>query len=120
VIPEYLRSRNTRYLSQPRKGSEENYHMIRVLPGELPHYQYQSSLSKNKNPYDTTMPDVKDKNSEPIKVGDHVYTPIRGGRHEGTVDKIVMSEEEAAEEGVKHPPKVRDVYFFGLKREVVI
>ena len=53
------------------------------------------------------MTDIKDKYGEPIRRGDHVFTPIRGGRHEGIVDKIVMSEEDAAEEGVKRPPKVR-------------
>jgi len=49
---------------------------------------------------------VKDKHGEPIKEGDHVYTKIRGGRHEGNVDKIVTTEAEAKEEGVKNPPKV--------------
>ena len=53
------------------------------------------------------MPELKDKNGEPIHVGDHVYARSRGGRHEGEVDKIVTTEEEAKEEGVKHPPKVR-------------
>lgn len=53
------------------------------------------------------MPDeVKDKNSEPIHEGDLVWTKIRSGSHEGTVRKIVMTEEEALKEGVKHPPKV--------------
>ncbi|KAK4466066.1 hypothetical protein QBC42DRAFT_282733 [Cladorrhinum samala] len=52
------------------------------------------------------MPELKDKNGEPIHVGDHVYARSRGGRHEGEVDKIVTTEEEAKEEGVKHPPKV--------------
>jgi hypothetical protein len=49
---------------------------------------------------------LDDKNSEPIKEGDQVWTPIRGGRHEGDVDKIVMTEEEANGEEVKDPPKV--------------
>lgn len=53
------------------------------------------------------MPDeIKDKNGEPIKVGDNVFTKIRGGSHEGQVEKIVTTEEEAKEEGVKRPPKV--------------
>ncbi|KAF2273226.1 uncharacterized protein EI97DRAFT_384031 [Westerdykella ornata] len=49
---------------------------------------------------------VLSKQGEPIEVGDHVYTKIRGGRHEGDVEKIVRTEEEAQAEGVKHPPKV--------------
>ncbi|KAK1766535.1 hypothetical protein QBC33DRAFT_103600 [Phialemonium atrogriseum] len=49
---------------------------------------------------------IKDKNSEPINEGDHVWTKIRGGRHEGDVQKIVTTEAEAKKEGVKHPPKV--------------
>ena len=53
------------------------------------------------------MSNVNDKHGEPIKVGDHVYTPIRGGRHEGDVEKIVMDDDAAAQEGVKNPPKVR-------------
>ncbi|KAI4932717.1 hypothetical protein J4E85_003115 [Alternaria conjuncta] len=52
--------------------------------------------------------DVTSKNGEQIKEGDHVYTRIRGGRHEGDkVDKILANQEEADAEGVKHPPKVR-------------
>jgi len=50
--------------------------------------------------------EVKDKAGQPIRQGDHVWTPIRGGRHEGTVDNIVTTEAEAKEEGLKHPPKV--------------
>ncbi|KAJ4392678.1 hypothetical protein N0V85_006886 [Neurospora sp. IMI 360204] len=53
--------------------------------------------------------DLKDKNSEPIHVGDHVFTHSHGGnrgRHEGEVEKIVISKEEAEREGVQHPPKV--------------
>lgn len=52
--------------------------------------------------------DIKDKNSEPINEGDHVWTKIRGGRHEGDVQKIVTTEAEAKKEGVKHPPKVSE------------
>lgn len=53
------------------------------------------------------MPEqIRDKYEEPIKEGDHVYTRIRGGRHEGEVDKVVTSKEEAKKEGVKNPPKV--------------
>ncbi|KAB5526308.1 hypothetical protein GE09DRAFT_365441 [Coniochaeta sp. 2T2.1] len=53
------------------------------------------------------MPDeIKDKNGEPIKEGDEVFTKIRGGTHTGTVEKIVTTKEEAEKEGVKNPPKV--------------
>ena len=50
--------------------------------------------------------EIKDKNEEPIKEGDHVFARSRGGRHEGEVEKIVTTKEEAEQEGVKHPPKV--------------
>ncbi|KAF2461520.1 hypothetical protein BDY21DRAFT_368717 [Lineolata rhizophorae] len=46
------------------------------------------------------------KQGEPIEEGDHVYTRIRGGRHEGDVERIVTTQDEAEEEGVKNPPKV--------------
>ncbi|KAL2111722.1 hypothetical protein VUR80DRAFT_9443 [Thermomyces stellatus] len=52
------------------------------------------------------MTDIQDKDGRAIRRGDQVYTPIRGGKHEGMVDKIVTSENDAAEEGVKRPPKV--------------
>ncbi|KAF1811476.1 hypothetical protein P152DRAFT_459413 [Eremomyces bilateralis CBS 781.70] len=52
------------------------------------------------------MPEIKSKQGEPIHKGDHVYTKIRGGRHEGDVEKVVTTEEEAKKEGVKNPPKV--------------
>ncbi|KAK3998009.1 hypothetical protein QBC44DRAFT_314780 [Cladorrhinum sp. PSN332] len=52
------------------------------------------------------MPEIKDKNGEPIREGDHVFARSRGGRHEGDVENIVTTEEEAKEEDVKHPPKV--------------
>lgn len=56
---------------------------------------------------DPKMPsELQDKNGEPIKKGDHVFARARGGSHEGNVEKIVTSKEEAEEEGVKHPPKV--------------
>ena len=50
---------------------------------------------------------LKDKTGEGIREGDHVFARSRGGRHEGDVEKIVTSKEEADKEGVKHPPKVR-------------
>ncbi|KAI1812767.1 hypothetical protein GGS20DRAFT_587193 [Poronia punctata] len=49
---------------------------------------------------------IQDKHGKPIKKGDHVYTQIRGGRHEGDVNKIVTNKAGAKEENVKHPPKV--------------
>ncbi|KAK5993787.1 hypothetical protein PT974_07224 [Cladobotryum mycophilum] len=53
------------------------------------------------------MPSVaKDKNSEPIQEGDHVWTRFRGGRREGNVENIVTDEEQAKKEDVKNPPKV--------------
>ncbi|KAI9150146.1 hypothetical protein HJFPF1_09901 [Paramyrothecium foliicola] len=48
---------------------------------------------------------VQDKNGNPIQEGDQVWTKMRGGKHEGQVDKIVTSKEEADAEGVKNPPK---------------
>lgn len=56
--------------------------------------------------------EIKDKNQEPIHVGDTVFTKIRGGSHEGKVEKIVKTAEEAAQEGVKNPPKVSSVSSF--------
>ncbi|KAL2167535.1 hypothetical protein VTG60DRAFT_1121 [Thermothelomyces hinnuleus] len=50
--------------------------------------------------------ELRDKNNEPINVGDHVFARARGGSHEGDVEKIVTSKEDAEKEGVKHPPKV--------------
>lgn len=50
--------------------------------------------------------EFKDKNSEPVKEGDQVWTAIRGGKREGEVDKVVTTEKQAKDEGVKHPPKV--------------
>ncbi len=50
--------------------------------------------------------DIKDKTAQPIKEGDHVWTAFRGGHREGDVEKIVNTEKEAKEAGVKNPPKV--------------
>ncbi|KAE8323821.1 hypothetical protein BDV39DRAFT_208487 [Aspergillus sergii] len=50
--------------------------------------------------------DVKDKHGDTIHEGDYVFTRIRGGSHQGEVERIVMDEQEAEEEGVKNPPKV--------------
>lgn len=35
--------------------------------------------------------EVLSKQGEPIEVGDHVYTPFRGGRHEGDVSILLHS-----------------------------
>ncbi|KAG7091947.1 hypothetical protein E1B28_008337 [Marasmius oreades] len=61
-------------------------------------------LPANMSPKKQT--EVLSKQGESIEVGDHVYTPFRGGRHEGDVEKIVRTAEEAKKENVKNPPKV--------------
>lgn len=60
-----------------------------------------------------TGEDVKDKQGQPIQEGDNVWTRARGGKREGTVEKVVTSKSEADEEGVKNPPKVRFPHLFG-------
>ncbi|KUI58204.1 hypothetical protein VP1G_05505 [Cytospora mali] len=50
--------------------------------------------------------DIKDKDGQPIKEGDEVWTKARGGKHEGIVDRVVTTEAEAEKSGVKNPPKV--------------
>lgn len=52
------------------------------------------------------MPEIQDKKSQPIKEGDEVWTKIRGGKREGTVEEVVTSEKQAKEADVKNPPKV--------------
>ena len=52
------------------------------------------------------MPEVKDKDGKLIHVGDTVSGKVRGGKHAGEVEVVVTSQKEAAEKGVKHPPKV--------------
>ncbi|KAL8704130.1 MAG: hypothetical protein Q9201_002714 [Fulgogasparrea decipioides] len=54
----------------------------------------------------SAQPQVRDKTDQPIKEGDEVWTKMRGGKHEGTVESIVTSQEEAKEKRVKNPPKV--------------
>ncbi|KAK7926535.1 hypothetical protein PG985_003533 [Apiospora marii] len=49
---------------------------------------------------------VHDKHGEPIEEGDHVYTKVRGGQHEGDVSKIVTGNDAAKTQGVKPPSKV--------------
>ena len=53
------------------------------------------------------MPEIKDKSSQPINEGDEVWTRIRGGKREGTVEEVIVSEKQAKEADVKNPPKVR-------------
>ncbi|KAH7628133.1 hypothetical protein B0T09DRAFT_345961 [Sordaria sp. MPI-SDFR-AT-0083] len=48
---------------------------------------------------------LKDKNNEPIHEGDHIFARSRGERHEGEVEKIVATKEEAGREGAKHSPR---------------
>lgn len=59
---------------------------------------------------------IHDKDGKPIQEGDEVFTPIRGGKHQGEVEKIVTTEEEAKAENVKNPPKVFFRLFFYMKR----
>lgn len=49
---------------------------------------------------------IQDKDGKPIEEGDTVWTPIRGGKHEGEVEQVVTTEAEAKEANVKHPPKL--------------
>jgi len=49
---------------------------------------------------------VEDKKGNAIDEGDRVFTKIRGGKREGEVEEIVTTQEEAAKENVKNPPKV--------------
>lgn len=46
-----------------------------------------------------------------MQEGSQVYTNIRGGRHEGDVEEIVTTKEDAEEAGVKNPPKVVHLSF---------
>ncbi|KAH7111011.1 hypothetical protein B0J13DRAFT_489591 [Dactylonectria estremocensis] len=50
--------------------------------------------------------EVKDKKSQTIHEGDEVWTPFRGGKRQGEVDRVVMTDTEAKEADVKNPPKV--------------
>lgn len=56
------------------------------------------------------MPEeIKSKGGTEIDVGDQVVTPIRGGKHEFEVEKIITDEDEACAEGAKgafKPPVV--------------
>lgn len=60
----------------------------------------------NVNPVIKMPGDIRDKDGQSIKAGDEVWTKARGGKHEGTVDKVVTTEAEAERSGVKNPPKV--------------
>ncbi|KAA1467237.1 hypothetical protein DENSPDRAFT_832234 [Dentipellis sp. KUC8613] len=51
------------------------------------------------------------KDGQPIHEGQKVWSRARGGRQEGVVEKIFLTEEDIAKAGdlgvsVKHPPKV--------------
>ena len=52
------------------------------------------------------MPEVKDKEGEPIHPGDVVVGRRRGGKQTGEVEAVIATEKEAAEKGVKNAPKV--------------
>jgi len=56
------------------------------------------------------MSDIKSKGGAPIEQGDTVSTPYRGGKHEGKVEQIVTSEEQAGQledaKGAGHAPAV--------------
>ncbi|KAK6992940.1 hypothetical protein R3P38DRAFT_3078418 [Favolaschia claudopus] len=54
----------------------------------------------------STKESILDKNNEGIHEGDEVWTKFRGGKREGVVDKIVTTQSEAEDAGVKNPPKV--------------
>jgi hypothetical protein len=62
-------------------GEPPCFSSISNIPGLQPNY---SNI-------ENTMSDVKDKTGQPIEVGDHVYTKIRGGRHEGDVRCLAPS-----------------------------
>lgn len=65
---------------------------------------------------ESNMPsEVKDKKSQPIQEGDKVWTPFRGGKREGDVERIVVTEDEAKETDVKNPPKVRSIQLLGSR-----
>jgi hypothetical protein len=55
---------------------------------------------------------VKDKDGKPIEQGDSVWTRIRGGRHEGEVEQVATTEQEAKDANVKNPPKVSLSYAY--------
>ncbi|KAJ8058053.1 hypothetical protein OCU04_012913 [Sclerotinia nivalis] len=62
---------------------------------------------------------VQDKKGNPINEGDTVYTKARGGKREGEVEEIIMTQEEArvsSKENVKNPPKglVKFLLFIAL------
>ena len=83
------------------------------------------NAARIEQPNNNMSEEVKSKEGEPIRERDEVMTKIRGGVHKGEassrtlpsiaisltrcvqVDKIVTSEEEAEEAGVKNLPKVR-------------
>jgi len=66
------------------------------------------------------MPEVKDKKGKPIHEGETVSGKIRGGKHAGEVEAVVTSSKEAAEKGVKNPPKVLIEDQHGLVNGIVV
>ncbi|EEB90828.1 hypothetical protein MPER_10918 [Moniliophthora perniciosa FA553] len=55
---------------------------------------------------------VSDKTGREIAEGDTVMTRFRGGKREGQVEEIVVTQTQAKEAGVKNPPKVLDISFW--------
>lgn len=47
-------------------------------------------------------PEVFDKHGHPISVGDTVYTPFRGGKHEGRVEAIITSSSSSSSSAKPH------------------
>jgi hypothetical protein len=58
--------------------------MANRLSHSLDHIEKHTPLSSHEENMDAST-SVKSKNGQEIQEGDHVYTRIRGGRHEGDV-----------------------------------
>ncbi|KHN96819.1 uncharacterized protein MAM_05375 [Metarhizium album ARSEF 1941] len=56
---------------------------------------------------------LKDKESKTIRAGDEVWTPVRGGKHQGVVEEVFGTEQEAQKAGAKNRPKVRSMLWLG-------
>ncbi|OQU95389.1 hypothetical protein CLAIMM_01606 [Cladophialophora immunda] len=67
------------------------------------------------------MSDIKSKGGAPIEEGDTVSTPYRGGKHEGQVEQIITSDEQAGEalQGVKGAGRAPAVVFTDQNRKKV-
>ncbi|TFY78597.1 hypothetical protein EWM64_g5420 [Hericium alpestre] len=55
--------------------------------------------------------EVVDRDGQPIHVGEKVWSHLRGGRQEGVVEAVLLSQEDIHNVGdigvvIKHPPKV--------------